>query len=96
MCKSELFNLTLNAVSQEMEIAAKRILSHDMDSEVVDARHLLIRILTARGLYSSEVARLIGCTRRTVTHVLTHFDERLARSWIMRRAWEKIGKPSGN
>lgn len=85
MCKSELFNLTLNAVSQEMEIAAKRILSHDMDSEVVDARHLLIRILTARGLYSSEVA-----------HVLTHFDERLARSWIMRRAWEKIGKPSGN
>lgn len=91
----ELFDTTLRAVSKEMEIAENRILSHDMDSEAVDARHLLIRIRTSKGLYSSEVARLVGCTRRTVSHVMTHFEERLSRSWVMRKAWEKIGKPFG-
>lgn len=96
MCKQELFKQTAESVAEATEIALSRILSDDTAAEIVDARHLLIRILVYHGLYPSEVARLMHCSRRTVSYVITNFDERLARSWVMRRAWEAIGKQYGN
>lgn len=48
MCKSEIFAEILKIVSQETEIAIDRILSSDKDSETVDARYLLVHILSEK------------------------------------------------
>ena len=49
MCKSEIFAETINLVSQETEIPVNRILSSDKDTETVDARYLLVRLLVGKG-----------------------------------------------
>lgn len=46
MCKSEIFAEILNLVSKETEISANRILSSDKDTETVDARYLLVHLLS--------------------------------------------------
>lgn len=51
MCKSEIFAEILEIVSQETEISVERILSSDKDTETVDARYLLVHILSEMGFY---------------------------------------------
>lgn len=63
MCKSEIFATILQTVSQETEIPPEQILSRKKDEETVDARYLLVYLLTRNGFCSSRVA---SCIRKDI------------------------------
>lgn len=68
MCKSEIFAETINLVSQETEIPVNRILSSDKDTETVDARYLLVRLLVERGIYAGISHVHLASTRTGKRH----------------------------
>ena len=56
MCKSEIFNKVLDAVSSQTEITREQILSSCKSVEVVDARCILFHLLQEQGLYPGQIA----------------------------------------
>lgn len=84
MCKSEIFAETLNLVSQETEIPVNRILSSDKDTETVDARYLLVRLLVERGMYPSQIALQIHKTKRAINYMISNFQERMEGGKMLR------------
>ena len=46
MCKSEIFAKIINIVSKETEVSVDQILSSDKKMETVDARYLLVSLLS--------------------------------------------------
>ena len=73
MCKSEIFAEILKIVSQETEIAIDRILSSDKDSETVDARYLLVHILSEKGFYPSQTSIHLRKTKRAINYIISNF-----------------------
>lgn len=96
MCKSEIFAETLNLVSQETEIPVNRILSSDKDTETVDARYLLVRLLVERGMYPSQIVLQIHKTKRAINYMISNFQERMEGGKMLRIYWENIKKSLGN
>lgn len=96
MSKSEIFAEALNLVSKETEIPVDRILSLCKDTETVDARHLLVRLLTDSGMYPAQIAICIKKTERTVNYMITNFQCRAETRKMLRINWENIKKSFGN
>lgn len=95
MKKKELFAKLLESVAQRTELNPEQILSNDISTDTVDARHLLIYSLSQCGFYPTDIADFIGCTRRTVYYAIEHFDVRLLQSKMLRIHWEIIRKQEG-
>lgn len=74
MRKSEVFEFVLATVEQETEIPRGLILSAKRDTDIVNARHILIYSLYCKGLYYKEIAYLLRMTRQAVNKVVTKFD----------------------
>ncbi len=98
MCKSDVFQTILRAVSAETEIPADAITNpRNKLTEVVDARHIVIYYLKHSGLYPSEISRLMGMSRRAVNYSILSFNNRLEYGGKMIRInWENIAKRLGN
>lgn len=98
MCKYDMFQTILRAVSAETEIPADAITNpRNKLTEVVDARHIVIYYLKRNGLYPSEISRLMGMSRRAVSYSIVAFNNRLDHGGKMLRIiWEKIAKRLGN
>lgn len=76
MRKSQLFNLILNFVSEEMEIPTTEITGTSKRFEVVDARSIAIRLLREQGLYPDQIAKLMNKTTACVRTLSNHYDQR--------------------
>ena len=96
MCKSEIFVRTLQIISEETEIPAESILSSSKETDVVDARYLLVHSLYQQGLYPSQIARRINKTKRSVNYMLSRFYNRMEYGKMMRIQNENIKKRTGN
>lgn len=96
MCKSEIFAEILEIVSQETEISVERILSSDKDTETVDARYLLVHILSEMGFYPVQTSIHLHKTKRTINYIISNFKERLDSGKMMRIYLENIKKQIGN
>ena len=96
MCKSEIFAEILKIVSSETEIPAERILSSDKDTETVDARYLLVYILSEMGFYPSQTSIHLHKTKRAINYIISNFEERLNSGKMMRIYLENIKKKIGN
>ncbi len=96
MSKSEIFAEALNMVSKETELPVEKILSSCKDAETVDARHLLVRLLTDRGIYPAQIAVLMSKTERTINYIITNFQCRAETRKMLRINWENIKKSFGN
>lgn len=68
MCKSEIFAKIINIVSKETEVPVDQILSSDKNMETVDARYLLVSLLSESGMYPSQIAVHIHKTKRAVNY----------------------------
>lgn len=77
MKKSELLQAIIVAVSAETEVTSKAILSKSRKEEVVDARHIVVRMLADHELYPSQIAELLGVTTRGITLILNEFNMRI-------------------
>ena len=96
MCKSEIFATILQTVSQETEIPPEQILSRKKDEETVDARYLLVYLLTRNGFCSSRVASCVRKDIRTVNLILTRFETRRSNRKYFGILLDNIKKQLGN
>lgn len=92
MKKSEIFAGILADVSKETEIDSDRILSPERTEEVVDARYLIISMLSHNGFYPRMIAERIGMSQCAVRKAMARFDERLGLSPGLRLVNERIAK----
>lgn len=73
---AEFANHVLDLVAEETEIPKELILSKSRAAEVVDARHLAIKLLYLKGIYPKRIAEIFGMSARSVRHIITTFDTR--------------------
>lgn len=71
------FSAILYAVSTATEIPAPVILSKSRNAEVVDARHILIAILSECGWHQARISRKLGVSEAAISITLDRFANRL-------------------
>jgi hypothetical protein len=76
MGKKELFNMVLTLVEEETEVTRDLILSGNKKEEVVDARSLLLYLLSDIGFYPAQMAVLTGICLRCITPLIQNFSSR--------------------
>jgi hypothetical protein len=86
----QIFQETLAAVEDAMEIDSAQILSGCKQEEVVDARALLIKLMRDRGLYPVQISSITGLNSRSVTQFLLSFSERINTRKILRMNYESL------
>ena len=90
MCKMQIFQDTLSAVVEAMEVEQEQILSGCKQEEVVDARSLLIKLMNDKGLYPVQISKITGLNSRSVTQFLLDFRERVDSRKILRMNYESL------
>lgn len=70
------FSAILSAVSATTEISSSDILSKSRHTEVVDARHILIALLSECGWQQARIARKLGISEASVSIALDRFKNR--------------------
>lgn len=96
MCKSRIFNEILKAVSGETEVPSDCILSSKKDEDTVDARYILVHLLSKHGISHSSIAKFINKDVRTVNNIITGFDARMRSRKMFGINLEQIKKALGN
>lgn len=96
MCKSDVFNRVLEAVSRETEIDADEIVGKGRTIEVVDARRILFCLLREEGLYPSQIAKKVHKTSAAVRYLLADLDDRIAANSIIEKTLKKVRKQLAN
>lgn len=93
MCRTELFDKTIDIVSSETEVTPKDIISICRTEEVVEARHMLVYSLHKLGFSRKQISKRISISRQAVGHIITKFDSRLETSGIVfENSWKQICK----
>ena len=93
---AELTSTVLDAVSDELEIAKESILSKSRHADVVDARHMAVRLLHAQGVYPVRIAEILRLSPRNIHYVITSFDARIQTNRKLRNIYAKLAKQLGN
>ena len=91
----ELSNSIIDLVADELEVSRELILSKCRTAEVVDARHLAIRILHSKDIYPARIAVIFGLSPRSIHYIITQFDTRLQVNKSLRNIYAKIAKQLG-
>ena len=86
----------IDLVADELEVSRELILSKSRTAEVVDARHLAIRLLHCKDIYPSRIASIFGLSQRSIHYIITTFDARLQANKSLRNIHAKIAKQLGN
>lgn len=92
MCKSEIFAEIIEAVSRETEVSAAQILSDCKHTDIVDARSVLVNILSETGFYPEQIARYIHKTAAAVRYLLNDFERRKSKNKIIAIYMQNIRK----
>ena len=95
MYKMQIFQEVISEVIDATEIEKEQILSPCKREEVVDARAVLIKLLSEKGLYPMHISRLTGINLRSVTKFLLGFRERIDSRKILRMNYERMRKKLG-
>lgn len=83
-------NHVLSIVAEETDIPEELILSKSRAAEVVDARHLAIKLLHSKDIYPKRIAEIFGMSPRSVHYVLTAFDGRMRLNRSLRMSYEVL------
>lgn len=92
MKKTQLFNTVLNLVSQETEIPECIILSRSRSTDVVDARCILVKMLSHKGMYPSQIATYIKHTPASVRNLLFSYSDRVHNNNLIEIISKRIQK----
>lgn len=90
MYKEQIFREVLSAVVEASEVPEGKILSRCKEEEVVDARALLIKLMSEKGLYPTQISRLTGLNIRCVTQFLLDFGERVESRKLLRIDYDRL------
>lgn len=89
---AELADYVLELVAEELDVPKESILSKSRKAEIVDARHMVAKLLHIRDIYPSRIAEIFGVSPRTVQYVITSFDARIQTNRMLRNSYAKITK----
>jgi len=92
---AELTNRILGIVAEELDVPQDSILSKSRKAEIVDARHMVAKLLHIRNIYPSRIAEIFGVSPRTVQYVITSFDARIQTNRALRNSYAKLAKRLG-
>lgn len=92
---AELTNHILGIVAEELDVPQDSILSKSRKAEIVDARHMVAKLLHIRNTYPSRIAEIFGVSPRTVQYVITSFDARIQTNRALRNSYAKLAKRLG-
>ena len=95
MYKMQVYLDTLSAVAEETEVEMEKILSGCKEEEVIDARAILIRLLSEQGLYPIQISRFTGICVRSVNRFLLDFQDRIVSRRMMRLFYDNVKKKLG-
>ena len=95
MYKMQVYLDTLQAVAEETEVEMEKILSGCKEEEVIDARAILIRLLSEQGLYPIQISRFTGICVRSVNRFLLDFQDRIVSRRMMRLFYDNVKKKLG-
>lgn len=95
MYKLEIFEKTISAIVEETEIKRELILSNAKQEEVVDARYLLVEIMSEQGLYPTQISHFTGICLRSVDNFLQGFSSRCNSRKIMRIDYDRVRNKLG-
>ena len=95
MYKMQVYLDTLSAVAEETEVEMEKILSGCKEEEVIDARAILIRLLSEQGLYPIQISRFTGICVRSVNRFLLDFQDRIMSRRMMRLFYDNARKKIG-
>ncbi len=89
---AELAEYVLELVAEELDVQKNLILSKSRKAEIVDARHMVAKLLHIRNIYPSRIAEIFGVSPRTVQYVITSFDARIQTNRALRNSYAKLAK----
>ena len=90
MQKLEIFKSALSTIVEETEVKEEFILSSNKQEEVVDARYILVKVLSDQGLYPIQISHLSGICLRSVDNFLLSFHTRCNSRKIMRIDYDRV------
>ena len=88
MCKRDLFNEVLGKVCELTELSVEKVCKSNLE-ECVDARYILIKLLSDIGLTDIEIAEMSGFTRQCINFAKNHFNLRL-KKWSVRTIYKEL------
>lgn len=89
---AEFADHVIGLVSQETDIPKEQILSRCRATEIVDARHLVIKLLHANNVYPSRIASIFNLSTRCINYAITNFEHRVSQNNVLRGNYETIKK----
>lgn len=89
---AEFADRVMEFVSHETDIPKEQILSKCRTVEIVDARHLVIKLLHSNNVYPSRIASIFNLSPRTIHYIITTFDTRAQANKTLRNNFAKIAK----
>ena len=95
MYKMQTYLDTLSAVAEETEVEIDKILSGCKEEEVIDARSILVRLLSEQGLYPLQISRYTGICTRSIDRFLLDFSDRISSRKMMRINYDNLKKKLG-
>lgn len=89
---AELADRVITLVAEETDTPKEAILSKSRTAEVVDARHLAIKLLHANNVYPSRIASIFNLSTRCINYAITNFEHRVSQNNVFRSNYETIKK----
>lgn len=82
----------LGIVAEELDVPKESIMSKSRKAEIVDARHMVAKLLHVRNVYPSRIAQIFGMSPRSIHYVITSFDARIQTNRMLRNSYAKLAK----
>lgn len=76
MKRLEDFGKVIKVVSELMEVSEQDILGKSRESDVVDARWMVIYLMKEKGYSTKQIAPLMCRPERTINHAAISFEDR--------------------
>lgn len=89
---AELADHVIELVAEELDVPKDSILSKSRKAEIVDARHMVAKLLHIRNVYPSRIADIFGVSPRSIHYVITSFDARIQTNRALRNSYAKLAK----
>ena len=92
MSTNKIFYDNLNKIAEISGVESSIILSKSKEFDVVDARHILIKVLYNNGFSTNTISKLLGISMRNVQYAITRFENRIKFSKWARTTYETVTK----
>lgn len=89
---AELADYVIELVADELDVTRESIMSKSRKAEIVDARHMVAKLLHVRNVYPSRIAEIFGVSPRSIHYTITSFDARIQTNRALRNSYAKLAK----